>query len=73
VLNAAFALQAAGWLVTASTTLFGAPFWFDLLQRAVQLRSTGTRPDDNVQVQVATSTAPTAIEVRTTPALPNQV
>ena len=71
VLDTAFALQAAGWLVTASTTLFGAPFWFDLLQRAVQLRSTGTRPDDGVHVQVATSSAgPAAIEVRTTPALP---
>jgi hypothetical protein len=71
VLDTAFALQAAGWIVTASTTLFGAPFWFDLLQRAVQLRSTGTRPDDGVHVQVATSSAgPAAIEVRTTPALP---
>jgi hypothetical protein len=43
-LDAAFALQAAGWLVTASTTLFGAPFWFDVLQRAVNLRSTGAKP-----------------------------
>ncbi|WP_020654450.1 hypothetical protein [Massilia niastensis] len=39
-----FALQAAGWLLTASTTLFGAPFWFDLLQRAVKLRGTGAKP-----------------------------
>ncbi len=43
-LNAAFALQVAGWFITAGTTLFGAPFWFDLLQRAVQLRSTGAKP-----------------------------
>jgi len=43
-LDAAFALQTAGWLVTASTTLFGAPFWFDVLQRAVNLRSTGAKP-----------------------------
>jgi hypothetical protein len=63
VLNSAFALQAAGWFVTAATTLFGAPFWFDLLQRAVQLRSTGTRPDDSVR-------AAAAVEVRTAPALP---
>jgi len=42
--DADFALQVAGWLVTASTTLFGAPFWFDVLQRAVNLRSTGTKP-----------------------------
>lgn len=31
----------AGWLITAVTTLFGAPFWFDTLQRFVQLRGAG--------------------------------
>jgi len=36
--------QLAGWLVTASTTLFGAPFWFDLLQKLVRLRGTGNKP-----------------------------
>lgn len=70
VLDTAFALQAAGWIVTASTTLFGAPFWFDLLQRAVQLRSTGTRPDDSVQVPVASVAVPAAREVHGAPALP---
>ena len=30
-----------GWLLTALATLFGAPFWFDTLQRFVQLRGTG--------------------------------
>lgn len=63
VLNGAFALQAAGWIVTAATTLFGAPFWFDLLQRAVQLRGTGARPNDAVRAQAA-------VEVRTGPAMP---
>ncbi|QOY94380.1 hypothetical protein IM543_00125 [Massilia sp. UMI-21] len=48
-LDSAFALQAAGWLITAGTTLFGAPFWFDLLQRAVQLRSTGAKPQAAVR------------------------
>jgi hypothetical protein len=33
-----------GWLVTASTALFGAPFWFDLLQNITQLRGTGSKP-----------------------------
>lgn len=42
--DAGLLLQMAGWLVTASTTLFGAPFWFDLLQRAINLRSTGAKP-----------------------------
>lgn len=34
-----------GWLVTASSALFGAPFWFDLLQRLVQLRGTGRKAE----------------------------
>jgi hypothetical protein len=46
VAGADFALQVAGWLVTASTALFGAPFWFDLMQRVVRMRSTGSRPED---------------------------
>ncbi len=37
------ALMAAGWLITALTTLFGAPFWFDLLQRATSLRGSGPK------------------------------
>lgn len=39
-----FALMALGWGVTALTTLFGAPFWFDLLQKATHLRGTGGKP-----------------------------
>ncbi|MET0982340.1 MAG: hypothetical protein ABWY02_09585 [Telluria sp.] len=70
VLNSAFALQAAGWFVTAATTLFGAPFWFDLLQRAVQLRSTGTRPDDAARAPAPPAAAVAAVEVRTAPSLP---
>jgi hypothetical protein len=33
-----------GLLITAIASLFGAPFWFDLLQRLTQLRGTGTKP-----------------------------
>jgi hypothetical protein len=33
-----------GWLITAGSTLFGAPFWFDLLQKIVQLRGSGPTP-----------------------------
>lgn len=29
-----------GWLITAISVLFGAPFWFDMLQRVVNLRGT---------------------------------
>jgi hypothetical protein len=32
-----------GWLITAVATLFGAPFWFDSLQRFVQLRGAGSQ------------------------------
>jgi hypothetical protein len=37
---------ALGWLVTAIATLFGAPFWFDALQRIVRLRSAGPSPGE---------------------------
>ena len=33
----------AGWAITALATLFGAPFWFDTLQRFVQLRGAGSK------------------------------
>jgi hypothetical protein len=33
-----------GWIITASTSLFGGPFWFDLLNRLINLRGTGTKP-----------------------------
>ena len=38
-LNAQFLLNVAGWLLTASTALFGAPFWFNLMKHTVQLRA----------------------------------
>jgi hypothetical protein len=40
-----YPVMAFGWLLTAFATLFGAPFWFDTLQRFVQLRGTGNAPD----------------------------
>jgi hypothetical protein len=33
-----------GWLITAVATLFGAPFWFDALQRIVRLKGSGPSP-----------------------------
>jgi len=39
----------AGWLLTAIGASFGAPFWFDLLNRFVKLRSGGPRPEDAKQ------------------------
>lgn len=62
-LNTAFALQVAGWLITAGTTLFGAPFWFDLLQRAIQLRGTGAKPQS--PPQPATRMTPDSVPAQT--------
>jgi len=39
----ALAQMAAGWAITASSTLFGSPFWFDLLQKITHLRGTGPK------------------------------
>jgi hypothetical protein len=61
-LDSAFALQVAGWLVTATTTLFGAPFWFDLLQRAVQLRTSGARPADQHSSPIGSAPAPVLLK-----------
>jgi hypothetical protein len=33
-----------GWLITAVATLFGAPFWFDVLQQLVRLKGCGPSP-----------------------------
>lgn len=38
-----FAQMGAGWVITASSTLFGSPFWFDLLQKVTNLRGTGKK------------------------------
>lgn len=38
------ALFLAGWMITASSTLFGAPFWFDTLQKLARIRSSGPSP-----------------------------
>jgi len=36
-------LMLAGWVTTAMATSLGAPFWFDLLSKALQIRSSGIR------------------------------
>lgn len=43
------ASMVAGWLLTAAATLFGAPFWFDTLQRFVQVRSSGSTPAEQAK------------------------
>ena len=34
----------SSWIIVAASTLFGAPFWFDSLQRLINLRGTGDEP-----------------------------
>jgi len=38
--------RAIGWGVTGIALSMGASFWYDLLQRVVQVRGTGKRPDE---------------------------
>lgn len=40
------ATKILGWLVTALAITLGAPFWFDILKKIVNLRGAGKRPDD---------------------------
>lgn len=42
--HAVSGLTLAGWLITAVASVFGAPFWFDLLGKLVQLRGAGPKP-----------------------------
>jgi hypothetical protein len=35
-----------GWLITAVASVFGAPFWFDMLGKLVQLRGAGPKPEE---------------------------
>jgi hypothetical protein len=37
-------MQVLGWMFTATALTLGAPFWFDLLQKFVNLRGAGGRP-----------------------------
>lgn len=39
-------IKLGGWMVTALSALFGAPFWFDLLQKATNLRGSGPKADE---------------------------
>lgn len=58
VWGGAFLLQVAGWCMTAASTLFGAPFWFDMLQKVMQLRGTGAKPGEKTPaIRLAASAA----------------
>jgi exonuclease VII small subunit len=39
--------KALGWVVTALAISLGAPFWFDLLRKLVNIRSSGNKPKES--------------------------
>ena len=51
-------LRVLGWLITASAAVFGAPFWFDLLQQLIQVRGTGAKPATNIDKKKPQVTSP---------------
>ena len=53
-----YATFVVGLAVTASAAVFGAPFWFDLLQRLIQVRGTGARPPSNRESKGSASSGP---------------
>jgi hypothetical protein len=58
-----------GWLMTASTAIFGAPFWFDLLRRLSNIRGSGQSPNENKDPDPRPAAAKPAAEPQI-PALP---
>ena len=42
-----------GWLITAAAGMMGGPFWFDSLQKLVNLRGTGPRPKSKSETVAA--------------------
>ncbi len=60
--------QIAGWLITASATLFGGPFWFDLLQQLIRLRGTGPKPDQSNKTESSAKATPVIVNLASQPA-----
>jgi len=49
-----------GWLLTAVSTLFGAAFWFGLLQKITNVKGAGATPDKSGTPSAVSSATPTA-------------
>ncbi len=43
-----------GWFITALAVSLGAPFWFDMLQKVINIRNAGVRPQDMEKRQTKT-------------------
>lgn len=46
---AKWVVKGLGWIITAISISLGAPFWFDLLKKIVNLRSAGNKPDEHTE------------------------
>jgi hypothetical protein len=44
--NSTWPRLGVGWVITAFAALFGAPFWFDLLQQIIRLKGAGPSPSE---------------------------
>jgi hypothetical protein len=53
-----FVLMLLDWVIAAGAALFGAPFWFDVLQRFVQLRGTGRPPSESASAAITGALSP---------------
>jgi hypothetical protein len=60
--------QAAGWLGTALLVMLGAPFWFEVLTKAVSLRSSGSKPESAIKDATSATAAITASGTASGPA-----
>jgi hypothetical protein len=49
----AFFVMLAGWLITAFAVMLGAPFWFDLMNKFINLRGSGKKPDEKQKANAA--------------------
>ncbi|HEX9172395.1 MAG TPA: hypothetical protein VF861_07025 [Telluria sp.] len=45
-----------GWFITALAATLGAPFWFDMLNRVISIRSTGKAPEEKPKAPKEVST-----------------
>lgn len=43
--SAEFVIKIVGWMITAFAISLGAPFWFDLLNKVMKLRATGSKQE----------------------------
>jgi len=53
-----------GWLLTMIAVSLGAPFWFDMLNKIINIRNAGTKPATS-DSQPTPGTAPLVVNVQT--------